>query len=133
MTVCWFTQLLELKAQIEDTSLQYPDYYRQKFHAYDGGNLDWEAAWEVEVADATLAMRIFKDDKLTPQLASHELRKSFLDATQVMLSFHMLVHFFMQICSSSDFGIRGLMNDIGCGWFLSAVAKPILKLGFSKP
>ena len=93
VTVCWFMQLLELKAQIEDTSLQYPDYYHQKFHAYDGGNLDWEAAWEVEVADATLAMRIFKDDKLTPQLASHELRKSFLDATQVMLSFHMLVHF----------------------------------------
>lgn len=80
---CLLVQLEELKAHIEDTTLQYPDYYTQKFHGYDGGNLDWEATWEVEVAAASLAMRIFKDDKITSEAASHELRKSFLDATQV--------------------------------------------------
>lgn len=76
-------QLEELKAQIEDTTLQYPDYYTQKFHGYDGGNLAWEAAWEVEVAAATMAMRVFKDDKITSEVALHQLRKSFLDATEV--------------------------------------------------
>ncbi len=76
-------QLLEIKAEVEDTGLQYPDYYLQKFHAYDGGNLEWEATWEVEVAAASLAMRIFKDDNTTAEAASHELRGSFLDATQV--------------------------------------------------
>lgn len=80
---CLLLQLEEFKSQIEDTTLQYPVYYHEKFHAYDGGNLDWEATWEFEVAAAALAMRIFKDDKITSDAASHALRKSFLDATEV--------------------------------------------------
>ncbi|DBB17542.1 TPA: hypothetical protein ACH3X3_002600 [Trebouxia sp. C0006] len=75
-------ELEDFKSQIEDTTLQYPDYYHEKFHAYDGGNLDWEATWEFEVAAATTAMRIFKDDKITSDAASHALRRSFLDATE---------------------------------------------------
>ena len=83
---CWLSQLEEFKTQIEDTTLQYPDYYHAKFHAYDGGNLDWEATWEFEVAAATTAMRIFKDDKITSDAASHALRRSFLDAAEVGLA-----------------------------------------------
>ena len=30
--------------------LDYPDYYQSPFHAYDDGNLSWDAATEVEVA-----------------------------------------------------------------------------------
>ncbi len=82
---CLLLQLEDFKSQIEDTTLQYPDYYHEKFHAYDGGNLDWEATWEFEVAAATTAMRIFKDDKITSDAASHALRRSFLDATEVGL------------------------------------------------
>jgi ubiquinone/menaquinone biosynthesis C-methylase UbiE len=36
-----------------------PDYYRQAFHAYEQGNLCWEAAWEVEIASAAVGARNF--------------------------------------------------------------------------
>lgn len=32
---------------VTNDALQYPDYYLQPFHAYDEGNLCWEAAFEV--------------------------------------------------------------------------------------
>lgn len=37
-------------AQVQNTQLSYPDYYLQSFHAYDKGDLCWDAALEVEVA-----------------------------------------------------------------------------------
>lgn len=37
-------------AQVQNTQLSYPDYYLQSFHAYDKGDLCWDAAFEVEVA-----------------------------------------------------------------------------------
>lgn len=36
--------------QVQNPQLNYPDYYVRSFHAYDQGNLSWQAAWEVEVA-----------------------------------------------------------------------------------
>lgn len=42
----WMT---ELKA-VENPELSYPDYYVCSFHAYEKGNLDWDAALEVESA-----------------------------------------------------------------------------------
>lgn len=39
----------ELNA-VTNPQLQYPDYYLCSFHAYEQGNLSWEAAWEVESA-----------------------------------------------------------------------------------
>jgi len=36
-----------------------PDYYRREFHAYDDGNLCWEAAWEVEIASCSVGARNF--------------------------------------------------------------------------
>lgn len=38
------------RLKIEDSALQYPAYYLTSFHAYETGNLNWEAATEVEVA-----------------------------------------------------------------------------------
>ncbi len=31
----------------QDPGLQLPAYYQNSFHAYQQGNLCWEAAWEV--------------------------------------------------------------------------------------
>lgn len=42
----WETQL----AQVQNPQLAYPDYYCRSFHAYEKGNLSWDAALEVEVA-----------------------------------------------------------------------------------
>lgn len=39
----WDDQL----SKVQDTSVQYPEYYTQPFHAYDEGNLCWEAAFQV--------------------------------------------------------------------------------------
>ncbi|GAQ82093.1 hypothetical protein KFL_001000150 [Klebsormidium nitens] len=42
---------------IEDKSILYPDYYLQPFHAYDRGNLCWQAAFEVDSASASMVLR----------------------------------------------------------------------------
>ncbi len=36
--------------QVQNPQLNYPAYYVRSFHAYEEGNLSWQAAWEVEVA-----------------------------------------------------------------------------------
>lgn len=36
--------------QVQNPNLTYPNYYLSSFHAYEKGNLSWEAATEVEVA-----------------------------------------------------------------------------------
>lgn len=37
-------------SQVQNPQLNYPDYYLRSFHAYEQGNLNWDAALEVEVA-----------------------------------------------------------------------------------
>lgn len=37
----------------------YPEYYRQPYHAYETGNLSWEAAWEQELAGRAVGARNF--------------------------------------------------------------------------
>jgi len=40
-------------------SVAIPEYYRQPFHAYEQGNLCWEAAWEQELASKAVGARNF--------------------------------------------------------------------------
>lgn len=47
--------------RVQNPELKYPDYYYRSFHAYNGGNLSWEAAWEVEVAARTVHAGIWQD------------------------------------------------------------------------
>jgi ubiquinone/menaquinone biosynthesis C-methylase UbiE len=44
---------------VEVDNVKVPDYYRQAFHAYETGNLSWDAAWEVEIASAAIGARNF--------------------------------------------------------------------------
>ncbi|MEN9223879.1 MAG: class I SAM-dependent methyltransferase [Thermostichus sp. DRC_bins_24] len=48
-------------AAVENPELVYPNYYLRPFHAYDAGNLSWEAAVEVEVAAYAVHARIWPD------------------------------------------------------------------------
>ena len=41
----------------DDADVAVPTYYRQPFHAYEPGNLCWEAAWEAEVAGRAVGAR----------------------------------------------------------------------------
>lgn len=48
-------------ARVENPDLVYPQYYLKPFHAYEHGNLCWEAATEVEVAALAVHARIWPD------------------------------------------------------------------------
>jgi ubiquinone/menaquinone biosynthesis C-methylase UbiE len=53
----WETEL----TQLQQADLAYPRYYVTSFHAYEQGNLSWEAAMEVEVAAHAVHARIWPD------------------------------------------------------------------------
>ncbi|MBW4683627.1 MAG: class I SAM-dependent methyltransferase [Komarekiella atlantica HA4396-MV6] len=52
----WQTDL----AQVENPQLSYPDYYLTSFHAYETGNLNWQAAFEVESAAHAVHAKIWQ-------------------------------------------------------------------------
>ncbi len=86
--VPWTTQVQALRSldwethltQVQNPDLKYPDYYCCSFHAYEKGNLNWEAALEVEVAAYAVHAKIWPDAGAQgdPKLRSsyHEILKS---------------------------------------------------------
>lgn len=64
-------------SQNTNPAVHYPDYYQVPFHAYEQGNLCWEAAFEVESATHAMGLRVWKDEPLTWQAAHQRLRSSF--------------------------------------------------------
>jgi ubiquinone/menaquinone biosynthesis C-methylase UbiE len=66
-----------LLASVTNTAITYPDYYQVPFHAYDQGNLSWQAAFEVPSATYAMALRVWKNEPLTWEEAHHRLRSSF--------------------------------------------------------
>ncbi len=63
-------------AQITNPNLQYPKYYLTSFHAYDQGNMSWDAAMEVEVAAYSVHAKIFAETGAT---GDTQLRQSYHD------------------------------------------------------
>lgn len=70
-------------AAIQDPDLVYPDYYLKSFHAYEKGNLCWEAATEVEVAAQAVHARLWPEAGAAGTL---RLRQNFIEALQTKLS-----------------------------------------------
>lgn len=60
----WIKENMELR-NISEEDYQVPAYYQKEFHAYDEGNLCWDAALEAEIASAAVGARNF------PQFGSH--------------------------------------------------------------
>ncbi len=77
------TQIREIRAELEDPAVRYPDYYVQPFHAYAEGNLCWLAAFEVEAATYSMALRTFPDAGLSPAQAQQRLRDGIHAALRV--------------------------------------------------
>jgi len=48
-------------ATIQNPNLDYPNYYVCSFHAYEEGNLSWDAALEVEVAAYAVHAKLWQD------------------------------------------------------------------------
>jgi len=67
--VPWTKRVQELKTRdwetdlaiVQNPQVAYPDYYLKSFHAYEEGNLDWEAALEAEVAAIAVHAGIWKE------------------------------------------------------------------------
>ncbi|MBW4563799.1 MAG: class I SAM-dependent methyltransferase [Mojavia pulchra JT2-VF2] len=68
MGVSWTKEVQKLQArdwamdlaQVENPQLSYPDYYLTSFHAYETGNLSWQAAFEVEPAAYAVHAKIWQ-------------------------------------------------------------------------
>ncbi|MBD2296882.1 class I SAM-dependent methyltransferase [Anabaena sphaerica FACHB-251] len=61
-------------AQVQNPQLTYPDYYVTSFHAYETGNLSWQAAFEVESAAHAVHAKIWQD---TQAQGDAKLRESY--------------------------------------------------------
>jgi len=62
-----------------------PAYYRARFHAYDQGNLCWDAACEAEQATASVALRVWKHEALSPEAAEARMRDAIFAAIEPSL------------------------------------------------
>lgn len=71
-----------LKA-LTNPQITYPDYYKVPFHAYDEGNLCWQAALEAPSATYSMALRVWKNEKLTWEAAHNRLRSSFHNVLEI--------------------------------------------------
>ena len=63
--------------QISNPNITYPDYYQVPFHAYNEGNLCWQAAFEAESATYAMALRVWPTEQITWEEAQDRLRGSF--------------------------------------------------------
>ena len=63
--------------QIQNPDLTYPDYYLKPFHAYEKGNLSWDAATEVEVAAKAVHARLWPEASAASTM---KLRQNYVDA-----------------------------------------------------
>ena len=98
------SEVQELYRAIANPEIQYPDYYRVPFHAYDKGNLCWQAAFEAESATQSMGLRVWKNEPgLTWEAAQQRLR----------VSFHQVLKSYTQT------PIRDIL-DIGCSVGISS-------------
>lgn len=68
------------KEKYEDPSIEYPDYYTQRFHGYNKGNLEWKAALEVQAATLSISSQYWP--KLDPILAEQYMRNNTTESIQ---------------------------------------------------
>jgi ubiquinone/menaquinone biosynthesis C-methylase UbiE len=66
-------------AEVQNTQLTYPEYYLRSFHAYERGNLSWDAALEVEVASYAVHAGIYPEDGAK---GDAKLRQSYHDSVK---------------------------------------------------
>jgi ubiquinone/menaquinone biosynthesis C-methylase UbiE len=69
-------------ARIQNPHLNYPDYYTCSFHAYEKGNLSWDAALEVEVAAYAVHAKLWEETSLE---GDQRLRDSYHQILQEQL------------------------------------------------
>ena len=63
-----------------------PPYYLSRFHAYEQGNLCWQAAAEAEQATDAMALRVWPDEPLKPAEAQARLRDAIHAVAEPLLA-----------------------------------------------
>ena len=74
-----------LRASTVTPGVVTPPYYLARFHAYEQGNLCWQAAAEAEQATDAMALRIWPEEALSPELAQTRLRDAIHRAVAPLL------------------------------------------------
>ncbi|WP_017306242.1 class I SAM-dependent methyltransferase [Spirulina subsalsa] len=69
--------------QIQNPTVTYPAYYQVSFHAYEKGDLSWDAAWEVECAALTVHSTLWGGED---PAGDRKLRDSYHNALNTQLS-----------------------------------------------
>lgn len=77
----WQSELVK----VENSQLTYPDYYLCSFHAYENGNLNWDAALEVESAAHAVHATIWKGKEGAEVAGDPKLRQSYHDILKAQL------------------------------------------------
>ncbi len=88
--VYWIQEAEKLKARdwevdfaaVQNPEVKYPDYYLTSFHAYEKGNMSWQAAFEVESAAHAVHARIWQD---AGAKGDAQLRQSYHDILKQQL------------------------------------------------
>jgi ubiquinone/menaquinone biosynthesis C-methylase UbiE len=96
----WLQENMNLPT-ISESEYSVPSYYKQSFHAYEEGNLSWDAALEVEIASAAVGARNF------PKYGSQG-EKAFRGAFDAALS-----------QAGGVVPAGGVVLDLGCGTGMS--------------
>ena len=94
-----------LRASSISAGVRPPDYYIARFHAYEQGNLCWQAAAEAEQATDAMALRVWPDQQLTPVEAQQMLRDAIHAAVEPLLN-----------------GVQHRVLDLGCSVGVSTQA-----------
>ncbi|HIK37089.1 MAG: methyltransferase domain-containing protein [Geminocystis sp.] len=110
--VPWHERLKALKenndwekemTQVVNERVKYPPYYLTSFHSYDKGNLEWDAAWELECASYSVHSTVYSK---TPSIDGDRLlRSNYCQQLQKQLAYR-----------------PQKILDIGCGVGLSTFA-----------
>ncbi|MGB3238232.1 MAG: class I SAM-dependent methyltransferase [Geitlerinemataceae cyanobacterium] len=69
-------------ARVQNSSVIYPEYYLRSFHAYETGNLNWEAATELAVAAKAVHAKIWPE---AGAQGDAKLRQSYHDLLKTQL------------------------------------------------
>lgn len=70
---------------LTNPKVKYPDYYLTSFHAYEKGNLQWDAAWELECAAYSVHSTVYSP---TPQKdGDRTLRSNYHQVLKEKLAF----------------------------------------------
>ena len=69
--------------KVQNSQISYPDYYLTSFHAYEQGNMSWQAAFEVEPAAYAVHAKLWEN---ISSGGDAKLRQSYHDILKVEIS-----------------------------------------------